>query len=144
MNTLEDILNEWSIDSAIDPTQISYEAIKTAKLHSKYLTAFTRHKLAAERAKHKYNKLKRLKWDYYQGRLSQEQLMENGWEPFGFLLKSDIQIYIDADEDLIRLNLIKAGFDETVKILEEIIKQIKNRNYEIKNHIDNERFLNAV
>lgn len=144
MNTLEDILNEWSVDSAIDPTQISYEAIKTAKLHSKYLTALTKHKLSAERAKHKLNKLKRVKWDYYQGRLSQEELKENGWEPFGFLLKADIQIYMDSDDDIIKASLTRVGYDEMVKVLEEIIKEIKNRNYEIKNHIDNERFLNAA
>ena len=56
------------------------------------------------------------------------------------ILKADIPMYIDADEDIIRMNL-KIGLQmEKIELLESIIKTIMNRGYLIKTAVDWTKF----
>lgn len=83
----------------------------------------------------------KLKYEYFQGTLSEEELKENHWEPFRQkILKSDIGMHIDADQDIIKINLRIAAQQEKVDVLEQIIKHITNRGFLIKSIIDWEKF----
>ena len=41
-------------------------------------------------------------WEYYTGKLSEEDLEKLKLEPFPFTLKSDINIYLESDKDIIK------------------------------------------
>jgi hypothetical protein len=75
------------------------------------------------------------------GVLDQDTLIEKGWDPNPLrILKQDLSIYIDSDEDLQR---IQAKIDiqkQKASFLESAIKTITNRGFLIKNAIDWERF----
>ena len=103
METLEQILKMWENDAIIDQTEPSKELIKIPVYHSKYLGILTKHKIAAKKAHFDYLRMKKIKTEYFTGKLSQEELSERGWEPFQYVLKSDIATYIDSDNDLITL-----------------------------------------
>ena len=100
---LEKILQEWEKDAVIDQTEPGKELIRIPLLHSKYLNFLTKHKMATKKVNYDYLRMRKIKVDYFQGRLDQEELDTYGWEPFQFVLKSDINTYLEADNDLIKL-----------------------------------------
>jgi hypothetical protein len=141
METIENILKMWETDAVIDQTEPSKELIKIPKLHSKYLGILTKHKIASKKAHFDYLRMRKVKWEYFTGKLSQEELQEYGWEPFQFTLKSDISTYLEADKDLIKLLEKKIYHEETVSVVESIMNELKNRHWELKSFIDWERFI---
>ena len=141
METIDRILEMWESDSKVDQTEPGKEVIRTPLLHSKYLTILTRHKMAFKKTEYDFLRMKKLKWEYYSGKLSQEELEQNGWEPFNFKLKSDIPLYLESDKDLITLMEKKIYHDEVVSVIESIMGEIKQRAWELKSYIDWERFI---
>ena len=138
---LEEILDSWSEDCNIDRTELGEEALKLPKLHSKYLRAFTEERLTLRKMEEDRKQLVLTKHDYYRGVLPDEDLKALGWEPFRMtLLKSDIPMRMEADQDIIKINLRIAMQQEKVDTLEAIIKSISNRGFLIKSAIDYEKF----
>ena len=141
METLEQILKMWENDAIIDQTEPSKELIKIPVYHSKYLGILTKHKIAAKKAHFDYLRMKKIKSEYYTGKLSQEELQEYGWEPFRFTLKSDISVYIEGDEDLARLNQRKQYHEEASSFCINVMKEINARTYQLRAFIEWERFI---
>ena len=138
---LDEILDMWSTDCNVDRTELGDEALKIPKLHSKYLRHYSEERLTLRKLEEEKRELIKLKHDYYRGILPEEDLKSNGWEPFRLnVLKSDIPMHIDADQDVIKMNLKIAMQMEKVDTLESIIKSISNRGYLIKSAIDFEKF----
>ena len=136
MENLEQILKYWETDSQMDQTEPSKELLKIPLLHSKYLNILTKHKIASKKAHFDYLRMRKIRLDYYGGRMSQEELEEYGWEPFQFVLKTDINAYLEADANLIKLLEKKVYHEETVSVLESIMGELKNRHWELKSFID--------
>lgn len=141
MNKLEDILKAWETDADIDQTEPGKELLKIPKLHGKYLDSLVKHKMSAKKANFDYLRMRKLKWEYYTGKLSQEELQEFGWEPFQFTLKSDVSFYLESDADLIKLLEKKIYHEEVVSVIESIMSEVKQRAWELKSFIDWERFI---
>ena len=143
METLEQILKQWEKDSVMDQTEPSKEMIRIPILHSSYLQMLTKHKIAAKKAHFDYLRMRKLKWEYYTGKMSQEELEEYGWEPFQFALKSDITTYLEADKDLIKLLEKKVYHEESVSVVESIMNELKQRTWQLKEFIAWERFVSG-
>lgn len=141
METIEQILKHWAKDAEIDQTEPGKELIRIPLLHSKYLDILIKHKMAAKKAHFDYLKMRKVKWEYYSGKMDQEELDKYGWDQFRYTLKSDISTYLEADQDLIRYLEKKTLHDETVAIVESIMAEVKQRAWELKSFIDWERFI---
>ena len=143
METIEDIMKYWDADSVIDSTEPGKELIKVPTLHNKYLKILVKHKLAVKRINFEYSKLRRLKEEYYNGSLSQEELEENGWEPFLLNIKTKMGVekYLESDKDLIKVLEKKIHHDEAIFICESILQELKSRTYQLKDYISWERFI---
>ncbi len=141
METLEQILKFWEKDSVIDQTEPSKELLKIPVYHSKYLAILTKHKIASKKAHFDYLRMRKIKWEYFTGKLSQEELNEYGWEPFQFALKSDINTYLEADKDLIKLLEKKVYHEETVSVIESIMQELKQRTWQLRDFISWEKFI---
>lgn len=138
---LDEILDMWSADCNVDRTELGEEALKIPKLHSKYLRIFTDERLTLRKMEEDRKQLVLIKHDYYRGVLPDEDLKANGWEPFRMsVLKSDIPMRMDADQDIVKINLKIAMQQEKVDTLESIIKSISNRGFLIKSAVDYEKF----
>jgi hypothetical protein len=144
MNRLEELLAEWKKDSEIDRTEPGRELLNIPKLHSKYLNILSHYRQLMLSVEFKFSETKRVKWEYYTGKLSKDQLEELGWEPFQFVLKSDISTYIEGDRDLNRLLAAKAMHEEIVRSCESIMKELQSRTYQLKAFIDYERFIQGA
>ena len=78
---------------------------------------------------------------YFQGSLDYERLRELGWEQNDhIILKADIQMHIDANQDWINSNLKIAYQKEKVDLLESILKSLNNRGFNINAAIQWEKF----
>ena len=141
MENIEQILNNWTTDSDIDQTEPGKELLKIPKLHNKYLTILTKHKMATKKANFDYLRMRKVKWEYYTGKLSREELEQYGWEPFQFTLKSDITTYLESDTDLIKLLEKKIYHEESVSVVEAIMSELKQRTWQLRDFITWERFI---
>ena len=138
---LEEIQNEWEKDSKIDRTELGQESIKIPALHSKYYQMYSRERLQQARLVETLKLLRKDKWDYYSGNLDKGELEEKGWYPFQMkVLKSDIPMYIDSDQEIVESNLKVAYSKEKVDFLEAIIRTLNLRSYQINNAINWEKF----
>ena len=144
MENLEQVLENWKRDSEIDQTEPGKELIRIPILHNKYLTLLTKHKIAAKKAHFDYLRMRKIKWEYYTGKMSQEELEEYGWQPFQFTLKSDITTYLDADEDINKYLANKMLNEEIVDVCNAILKELNNRTWELRSFIDWEKFIQGV
>lgn len=144
MSKLDELMAEWEKDSQIDRTEPGKALIDIPKLHSKYLRILSNHKLLIKDAEFKYARMKKIKWEYYTGRMDDANLKKHGWDPFPFVLKSDISTYLDADEDLNKYIASKLLHEEIVECCEMILKELHSRTFQLKSFIDWERFIQGV
>lgn len=134
---LEDLKNNITKDSIVDDTELGKEATRTPQLHAKYLNLLADLKLTLGKQMNDMAVLRLRKWKIYTGKASQEELEAWGEEASDFtLLKTDVDKFIDGDPKIIELKS-KILLNETkVKMIEEFIKALNNRNFIIKSAID--------
>ena len=144
MKQLDDLLEMWRADSVIDRTEPGKALINIPQLHSKYLNILSRHRLLSKESEFKYNKMKKLKWEYYTGKLDKDQLEKHNWQPFPFVLKSDITTYLESDEDINRYIAQKIVHDEIVEVCSSILKELNSRTFQLRDFIQWERFIQGV
>ena len=141
MEKLDEVLELWKKDAEIDQTEPGRELLNIPKLHNKYLTILTKHKIASKKAHFDYLRMRRDKVDYFQGRMEQLELEKRGWEPFQFVLKSDINTYLEGDTDLIKLLEKKVYHEEVVSVVESIMNELKQRTWQLRDFISWEKFI---
>lgn len=142
---LEDIQNLWNEDCNIVDDMLDEEALKIPRLHQKYYKIFSTEKLLLHKLKADLKTLTALKHEYYAGELAEEDLKENGWEPFPKrVLKADIPRYLEADSGIIAQNLKIAHQQEKVDFVADIIKSLRDRGFLIKSAIDWRKFTNGA
>jgi hypothetical protein len=137
----EEIFEEWKKDSEIDQTDLGAESLKIPKLHHKYYMILVAEKATLRKLEYQYKQLKLAKYEFYsQGHT--EETKKLGWQlpPRGIILKADIPLYLESDQDVVDLSLKIGMQQEKVDFLESIIKSFQTRGYLIKNSIDFMRF----
>lgn len=144
MSKLDDLLAMWNKDSEIDRTEPGKALLDIPKLHSKYLNILSNHRLLIRDCEFKYNRMKKIKWEYYTGKMDDEALKKHGWEPFPYILKSDITTYMEADEDLNRYVAQRMLHEEIVEVCNSILKELNSRTYQLRAFIDYEKFINGI
>jgi len=138
---LEAIYEEWSKDSEIDMTELGNEAIKIPKLHHKYFQVYSSEKLLLRKYEAEMKTLKLAKYEFYTQGPSKET-NEKGWvlPSRGMILKQEMPMYLEGDQDIINLSLRIGMQQEKVELLESIIKSLTNRGFQIKSAIDWNKF----
>ena len=141
---LEKLKDMVAQDAVIDETQLDKESLRLPQLHNKYLNLFHDSKLRLEQQRNEYYRLRRFKWEYYTGKMDEEALARLGWEPFQLkILKQDLPIYMESDDDLIATSQKVAYWKEICDYLESVVKEITFRHNKIRNAIDWQKFLSG-
>ena len=83
------------------------------------------------------------KWIYYKGKAPATVYKE---APFDLKLTTtdEIKMFINADEDVRKLQLKIDYIEQVVFFLDGVLRQIQSRNYQIKNAIEWERFQSGM
>ena len=136
---LEQIQEMWEKDSKIDPDNLHDESLKIPQLHSKYYTLYNTITLLREKAREQYSKVRLERYNYYTGKATAEVYVE---EPFPYKVreKDAIQRHLEADDKMNKVDMKIKYYDVMLKFLEEIIRIISNRTYQIKNAIEWNKF----
>lgn len=141
---IETIKKMVAEDMEIDDLNLDLESLKTPQLHSKYLNILHDESLVLHKATIEQKELRRLKWEYYLGKLDQETLDEKGWQPFGLkILRTDIDVYLESDKDLLRMEARVYYLKEKVKYIESVLQSIGRRGWDIKSAIEWKKFMSG-
>jgi hypothetical protein len=143
---IEDIMEEWTKDTIMDNTSLDKESLKIPNLHSKWLIVLSKERQKLKSIYIKRQSLNKILGEYYRGELNNpEDLEELKREPYPkTVINSLLQQHIDADGEMIKTNLKMAYQQETVDVLDEIMKAINGRQWNIRNAIEWRKFENAV
>ena len=121
------------------PDNLHNESLKIPQLHSKYYTIYNTITLLREKSRDSYKRVKLERHNYYTGKAPAEVYVEDPF-PYKVREKDAIQRYLEADDKLTTIDLKIRYYDVMLKFLEEIIKNISGRTYQIKNAIDWHQF----
>jgi hypothetical protein len=120
---------------------LAEESLKIPKLHHKYYSIYLSEKASLRKLESDLKKLKLEKYEFYtQG--PTEETKAKGWKmpARGMILKADIPMYMDGDQEIIDLSLKIGVQQEKIDFLESIIKSFQNRGYIIKTAVDFVKF----
>lgn len=142
---LDDIKKQYEIDSQIDSVNLDKESLRLPQLHGKYFNFLMDEKMILKKLIIEYDTEYLFKYKYFLGKASEEEIKQRNIDPFPLkILKQDVDIYIKSDQ---RLNDISVKIElQQIKIeyLESIIKEINNRNWNIRNVIEWRKFTAGV
>tara|TARA_B100001094_G_scaffold38721_1_gene33089 strand:+ start:31868 stop:32305 length:438 start_codon:yes stop_codon:yes gene_type:complete len=143
MIDLEKLQNMWEKDSQIDPDNLHQESLNIPILHAKYFEVYNNILLLRARADQHKKNIRHSRYEYFTGKADPEVYIE---EPFGKKIrdKETMQKYLDADEKLSNAGLKVQYYDVMIKYLEDIIKSIHNRTFQIKNAIEYMKFQSGM
>ena len=142
---LQEIQSMWTDDCKIDQTNLGRSAARVPELHAKYLNMMSSVRLQYRKAETEYLRIRKLKGKYYRGELTKEELIELQWDQYlnSRPLKNEMDDVMNTDEDIIRL-VDKLEYLKTIMYqLEQIIKSINSRTWDINSAIEWYKFTNG-
>lgn len=146
MVDLDKLQTMWQQDCNIDDINLDKESLNTPNLHAKYVVILSTAKLNLQKERSDYYKLRRYKWRYFRGEMSQRELDDLGWEQYlgSKPLKNEMDEHLDGDFDLIKKKDKIAYWETVVDFVERILRSINSRGWDIKNAIEWHKFTNGV
>jgi len=143
--TISELKSIVEKDLEIDSTELGAEALRCPQLHNKYMCFLMDEKHNLSLLESMLKITERDKWLYYTGKMSEEDLKNKNWEPFELvIIKQDVDRFIEADKQysdmVIKINQQK----EKVNYLENVIKMMSNRIWNIKSAIEWNKFTQGI
>ena len=140
---LDDIQCMWEKDSQLDKDNLHDESLNIPVLHAKYHELFNNTLLLRKKAEQQRKNIRHERYEYFSGKADPDVYVENPF-PKKIRDKETMQKYLDADEKLSGISLKIDYYETMLSYLEEILKQITNRTYQIKNSIEFMRFTSGL
>ena len=136
--TLDELKLQVEKDLKVNDERLDTESYRNQELYAKYLDHKTNFEFLLYRAKGEYKVLYRQKWEYYGGKSDAKVYAT---KPFDLkVLKTDLNIYIESDEDIIKIEHKISYLETVVKYLDGVLKSIASRGWDIKNAISWRQF----
>jgi hypothetical protein len=129
-------------DLKLNDTELDIESLKTPQLHNKYSKFHNQYINLLKKAEQDRDVMVRDKWEYYTGKADASVYQA---KPFNLkILKPDVDKYLKADPDLIKLEQKVVYIESVVNYLDKTIRLIANRSFQIKNAIEWRKFTSGV
>ena len=139
MVDLDTIQRMWSEDAKIDPDNLHTESLNIPILHAKYYDLYNNLVLLKKKAEQQRKNIRHERYEYFSGKADPDVYIEKPF-PKKIRDKETMQKYLDADDKLSGVSLKIDYYETMLQYLENILKQITNRTYQIKNAIEFMRF----
>lgn len=144
MSKLDEYLTEWEKDSEMDETEPGRELLRIPKLHAKWHRALSMYTLLSVQTNIEISERKKFLFEYYLGKLTKEDLKKLDIEPWNHTtVRADLPVYMDSDKTLNALILKKSGYDAIISLVNNILKELGQRTWQLKSYIDYEKMLNG-
>lgn len=149
-NKFETIKEQWAEDSKVDfqfkNKQYSEDLAKLSLeipfQHNKYLNYYTDLSYIKTSFEFEIRKVVKEKREYYSGEADAKTYAE---KPFGATIKTaeKMKVYLESDDEVINLEAKIKFIDQILFYLDQVLRMISNRGYQIKNAIEWEKFING-
>ena len=133
----------WEKDSKIDIDNLHTESLNIPILHAKYYDLYNNLMLLRKKAEQQKKNVRHERYEYYSGKADPDVYIKDPF-PKKIRDKDTMTKYLDADERLSTVSMKIEYYDVMLRYLEEILKQIGNRTYQIKNSIEFMRFSSGL
>lgn len=133
----------WEKDSKIDIDNLHTESLNIPVLHSKYYDIYNNLVLLRTKAEQQKKNVRHERYEYYSGKADPDVYIQNPF-PKKIRDKETMTKYLDADERLSNVSMKIEYYNVMLRYIEEILKQITNRTYQIKNSIEFMRFSSGL
>lgn len=143
---LTELQEMWAEDSSINEMNLGQESVRTPKLHAKYLNYLSSTRLNLRKTESDYYNMRRKKYKYYRGEMTRQELEDENWEQWqgNKPLKNEMDEFLQVDQDLILLQDKVEYFKTVMYQLEQIIRSLNSRTWDIKNAIEWNKFTNGM
>ena len=149
-NKFEKLREEWNEDSHIDfqfknkqySADLAQVALDIPFIHNKYLNHYTDISQIKTSLEFEIRKLVKEKREYYGGEADAKIYAE---KPFGNSIKTSekMKVYLESDDEIINLEAKIKFLDQMLYWLDQVMKQISNRGFQVKSAIEWEKFING-
>ena len=149
-NKFEQLKVDWAEDSHVDfqfknkqySADLAQLALDIPYQHNKYLNHYTDISQIKTSLEFEIRKLVREKREYYGGEADAKVYAE---KPFGSRISTQdkMKVYVDSDDDIINIEAKIKFLDQMLYWLDQVMKQISNRGFQIKSAIEWEKFING-
>ena len=145
----EKLREDWAEDSAVDfqfknkqySTDLGQLALDIPFQHNKYLNHYTDIQQIKTSLEFQIRKVVREKREYYSGEADAKTYAA---KPFGSKLTSaEMKTYLESDDDVINLEAKIKYLDQMLYWLDQVMRQISNRGFQVKSAIEWEKFVNG-
>tara|TARA_E500000331_G_scaffold293108_1_gene290267 strand:- start:860 stop:1333 length:474 start_codon:yes stop_codon:yes gene_type:complete len=146
----EKLRGEWAEDSHVDfqfkdksyTADLAQLALDIPFIHNKYLNHYTDISQIKTSLEFEIRKLVREKREYYGGEADAKVYAE---KPFGNSIKTQdkMKVYVESDDEVINLEAKIKYLDQMLHWLDQVMKQISNRGFQVKSAIEWEKFING-
>lgn len=123
----------------VDEYNLDGESIRSSKLHTRWLGLLGDEAIKHKKLSNLYKKLLLDRTRYYSGTQTDKYYAEYGACHLK-VLKTDLPLYLDADDHLCYVKEILEIQTQVVGFLEKTVKQIGSRSYDIRAAIDWRKF----
>lgn len=123
----------------IDEYTLDSEALRTPRLHSRWLDLLSTASVTAKQMQNFQKKLYLERWKYYSGTATDKYYAEHGILHVK-ILKTELPMYLDADELLCEAKELLEIVEQTVAFCEKCVKEVSARTFHIKSAIEWRRF----
>ena len=135
---LDELKLEVYNDLKVNNEHLDTESLKNQEIKAKYLDIKSKYELLLFKAKGDYKRIYRDKWEYYGVKADAKIYVS---KPFDIkVLKTDLSVYIESDEDIINSENKIAYLQTVVKYIDGVIKSIDNRGWDISHAIKWKQF----
>ncbi len=131
---IESLANKAKKDLLIDKSSLDSESLRTPYISSSWMNAYRVYKEKLRQKEYSFKKTYKEKWLYYTGRADPDVYKIN---PLNLkVLKSNVNIFLDADDELEQTRQSMENMRDIVKFVEGIIGEINKRSFHIRNALE--------
>jgi hypothetical protein len=144
---LEELSEEYNGDRILDKDNLDLELLKIPSLTSKYLTILAHHRMITHSLEEKYRVMREKRAAYYRGEYCLEDLEKEGWDQYQgnkITMPSAVKEVLDNDSVLVPILLKREMNQVIIKNVEDIVKELNNRGYNIGRAIDHRKFFKGM
>lgn len=139
---IDEICEMLEKDSKIDEANLDRESLRIALLHGKWYGIYMDEARIYRKAFNDLKRLKKEKMEYYLGKAPDDVYVA---KPLDLkVLRQDLDMYLDADEELIALDEKVDTQRLKIEMIESFIKSLNSRGFNIKSAIDFLKFKNGT
>jgi len=144
---LEELSDEYHRDANLDKELLDLELLKIPSLTAKYLSILSHHRMISHSLDERYRVMREKRAAYYRGEYCLEDLEQEGWEQYQgnkITMPSAMKEILDNDSVLVPI-LLKIEMNQVIiKKVEDIVKELNNRGYNIGRAIEHRKFFKGV